>query len=185
MTSDLEIALAFVARRQASKAMSASRWSHLLSLEMGWMNPGQARAFVERAQRAGLLSADGDKLVLVIDPARVEVPRGFRPRPDADVGAPVPPSTGPAAVQGASLPSAPASAAVPPPDPFLAWVAKVAATRGLTRDQVLGQVAHTQEQMGGLLTAEAAVLLLARRNGLDVSESARAAADGLHAKPSR
>lgn len=189
MTSDHEIALAFIARRQAAKAMSAARWSHMLSLEMGWMNPGQARSFVEQAVRAGLLADDGDLLRLVVDPAAVEVPRGFRPKP-VEAPAPdraVPPQAKPAAPAAPSAVEASAERPVPaaPADPFLGWVAKVAAHRGLTRDQVLAQVATTQEQMGGLLTAEAAVLLLARRNGLDVAEAARQAEGGLQAQPKR
>jgi hypothetical protein len=186
--NDLEIALAFIARRQATKAMTASRWSHMLSLEMGWMNPGQARSFVERAVRAGLLAPDGDLMRLVIDPQAVEVPRGFRPRSDPEATPPAgsaPPSaTSPKQPASEAVPS-PSPLAMPPPDPFLTWVAKVAAQRGLTRDQVLGQVALAQQEMGGLLTAEAAVLLLARRNGIDVAEAAKAAEAGLHAKPSR
>lgn len=164
MPSDVEVALAFVARRQARAAMPANRWCHLLSLEMGWMNPGQARAFVDRAVRAGLLAEDGADLRLVVDPAKVEVPRGFRPKPDAEAAAPQ--AGGGDAGTGASE-----------PDPFLGWVARIAAQRGLTREQVLGQVAALQESMGGLLTAEAAALLLARRNGLDVQAAAQAAAD--------
>ena len=192
MTSDHEVALAFIARRQATKAMSASRWSHMLSLEMGWMNPGQARSFVEQGVRAGLLAPDGDLLRLVIDPNAVEVPRGFRPKPGEAAAQrdPAPrheasggsPAGGPAAkTEGGAPPAVPP----PAPDPFLGWVAKVAAHRGLTRDQVLAQVAATQEQVGGLLTAEAAVLLLARRNGLDVAEAARHALAGLQAQPKR
>lgn len=193
MSSDHEVALAFIARRQASKAMSASRWSHMLSLEMGWMNPGQARSFVERAVRAGLLAPDGDVLRLVIDPAVVEVPRGFRPRPEAEAGedsaagaAPRKgndgrPAAAPAQPAGSPSPASPAPAI----DPFLGWVARVAAQRGLTREQVLAQVALTQGQMGGLLTGEAAVLLLARRNGLDVAEAARQGEAALQAQPSR
>lgn len=173
MPSDLEIALAFIARRQAAKAMSAARWSHMLSLELGWMNPGQARAFVDRAVRAGILAPDGDLMRLVIDPAAVEVPRGFRPRPDAEWQA-----------SAETAPTAPAKDPAPP-DPFLTWVAKVAAHRDATRDHVLADVAATQEQMGGLLTAEAAVLLLARRNGLDVADAARVAEVALQAKPNR
>ncbi|HUR24585.1 MAG TPA: DUF2240 family protein [Candidatus Thermoplasmatota archaeon] len=192
MTSDHEVALAFIARRQASKAMSASRWSHMLSLEMGWMNPGQARSFVEQAVRTGLLAPDGDLLRLVVDPAKVEVPRGFRPRPDPPAGdpaAPHPPAAADAAAVAdaavAAVAPAGAAASAPTVDPFLGWVAKVAAHRGLTRDQVFAQVAATQDQMGGLLTAEAAALLLARRNGLDVADAARQAEAGLQAQPSR
>ena len=174
MTSDFEVAFAFIARRQATKAMSASRWSHMLSLELGWMNPGQARTFVERGVNAGFLTPDGETLRLVIDPSSVEVPRGFKPNPDASASTPGTPT------------ASSASSTVPAPaDPFLGWVAKVAAQRGLTRDQILGQVATTQEEMGGLLTAEAAVLVLARRNGLDVADAARAAQESLQAKPSR
>lgn len=164
--SDVEAALAFIARRQARTAMPANRWCHLLSLEMGWMNPGQARAFVDRAVRAGLLAEDGADLRLVVDPARVEVPRGFRPKPDAEAA---PPQA--KAAEGTAAP------AMPEPDPFLGWVARIAAQRGLTREQVLGQVAALQESMGGLLTAEAAALLLARKNGLDVQAAAKAAAE--------
>ncbi len=160
MPSDHEMAFAFLARRQASRAFSVARWSHLLSLELGWMNPGQARAFVDAAVRAGLLAPDGDVLRLVIDPQAVEVPRGFRPRPDAPA-APGPTSAGAGPPAGG--------------DPFLAWLAKVAAQRGWTRDQVLQQVHALQDSMGGLLTAEAAVLVLARRAGLEVADAARAA----------
>jgi hypothetical protein len=157
------------------------------------MNPGQARAFVERAHHAGLLTPEGDVLRLVIDPAAVEVPRGFRPRPEAEAGSPVgAPSSGSSVPSASSRPPAPASAGSAPPaptpaapDPFRAWVANVAAQRGATRDQVLAQVSATQEQMGGLLTAEAAVLLLARRNGLDVADAACVAEPPLHAKPNR
>jgi hypothetical protein len=182
--SDLEIAFAFIARRQASKAMSASRWSHMLSLEMGWMNPGQARAFVERAVRAGLLAPDGELMRLVIDPQAVEVPRGFRPKPDAEADpSKDPKGHGSAHASGAG--GGVGVSAAPAADPFLAWVAKVAAHRGINREQVLSQVAATQAELGGLLTAEAAVLLLARRNGLDVAEAARSAGAQLQASPSR
>jgi hypothetical protein len=175
MPSDHEVALAFIARRQAKRAMTASGWSHMLSLEMGWMNPGQARAFVEGAVRSGILAkdGDGDELRLVIDPQAVEVPRGFRPQPDAQATSTSPPASGPGAAAHAVE-----------PDLFLSWVARLAAHRRLTREQVLGQVAALQESLGGHLTAEAAILLLARRSGLDVAEAARGAAAAM-LKPSR
>lgn len=155
--SDLEAALAFVARREAKRALSAARWAHVLSFELGWMNPGLARAFVQRAVAAGLLTPEGDGLRFVLDPAAIEVPRSFRPDPEA-MGAPAAPS-----------------AAAPEPDVFLGWVARLAAHHGATREHILGRVAAVQERMGGLLTAEAAVLMLARDAGLDVAKAARQA----------
>lgn len=155
--SDLEAAFAFLARREGKPTATAARWSHLLSFELGWMNPGQARAFVSRAVAAGLLAADGEQLRFVLDPAGIQVPRGFRPDPDA--------------LPAAAPPTAPA----PQPDLFLGWVARLAAHQGSTREHVLGRVAQVQERMGGMLTAEAAVLLLARESGLDVADAARQA----------
>jgi hypothetical protein len=176
MPSDHEVALAFVARRQASRSMTAAKWSHHLSLDLGWMNPGQARSFIDAAVRGGLLAPDGEAghLRLLIDPQLIEVPRGFRPK--ADAVAPTA-AAGPRAESGAS-------AALPEPDLFLSWVTKLAAQRGTTREQVLGQVATLQESMAGLLTAEAAVLLLARRNGVDVAAAAEAA-EAAMVRPSR
>ncbi len=157
MASDLEMALAFVAKRQARRGMTGQRWAHMLSLEMGWMNPGQARSFIARAERSGLLAQDGEELRFVLDPHSVEIPRGFKPDPEA-----------------AGVVRAEAE-----PDLFLVWVAKVAAATSQTREQVLGRVATLQQKMGGLLTAEAAVLWLARDAGLDIVAAAQQAEKGL------
>ena len=155
--SDLEVAFAFIARREAKPTASAARWAHLLSFELGWMNPGQARAFVQRAVAGGLLAPEGEHLRFVLDAQAIQVPRGFRPDPEA-LPAPAAPSSAP-----------------PEPDLFLGWVARLAAHHAQTREQVLGRVAAVQERMGGLLTAEAAVLMLARDAGMDVSAAARKA----------
>ncbi len=163
MADDVETALAFVARREARTVMTAARWAHLMSFELSWMNPGQARAFIDRAIAAGLLTEDPAGMRLVIDPATVEVARGFRPKADAIAS---------------RAPQAPPSE----PDPFLAMVARLAAHHGQTREQVLGRVAAVQARMGGLLGAEAAAIWLAREAGLDVAQAARQAEARLHVK---
>ncbi|MEK6975703.1 MAG: DUF2240 family protein [Candidatus Thermoplasmatota archaeon] len=164
MSGEVEVALAFIARREARAAMTAARWAHVLCFELGWMNPGQARAFVQRAIASGLLAPDGDLMRFVLDPAGVQVPRGFKPDPLAIV-------------------AASASAPAPEPDLFLGWVARLAAHHAVPREHILGRVAAVQERMGGMLTAEAAALWLARDAGMDVAEAARAAAQAL--KPGR
>jgi hypothetical protein len=148
---DVERALAFVAHRRARAALPAREWVHELSLGLGWMPPGAARAFVERAQHAGLLAeAEGGlRLTLATEP---EWPRGFRPDPEA-----VP--------EGQAVPASSA-------DPFLDWVGRVAARAGLPREAVLAQVAERQARMGGLMSAWAAVLWLAAEAGLDVRAAA-------------
>ena len=158
---EVALALAFLARRSGQRAMPETRWAHLLSFEMGWMNPGQARAFVGRARTAGLLAVEGEALRLGFDPGGVEVPRGFRPRPDAVPVAAAQP------VGGAGATS---------PDGFASWLDLVAKASGGDRTQVLAEVAALQERMGGLLTADAAILALASRRGLDVKLAAAEAA---------
>lgn len=145
---DLETALAFVARRAGSRSLAPTTWAHHLSLEMGWMSPAQARAFVERALASGVLRAAGDAAELAFDPRGHEAPRGFRPDPNAGAG--------------------------PPEDPFVAWLGQVAAKTGRDRAAVLADVAARQQAMGGMLTAWAALLWAAADAGLDVRSAASA-----------
>lgn len=146
----MAVALDAVAARQGKAALPEAEWAQVLSFELHWMTPAQARAYVARAARSGLLAArDG----LLARPTRsgTAAPLGFKPDPEADPGGAV-------------------------DDPFAAWLARVAERTRKTREHVLADVAAQQQRLGGWITAEAAVLLLAREAGLDVRE---AAADAL------
>src|SRR5688572_17737382 len=151
------LALAFVSRRQSARSLPRTRWVHILSLELGWMSPGQAGAYVDRAASAGLLRPQGESLELAFDPANVEVPRGFRPDPN----------------------EAPAPAAAA--DPFVEWLDKVVAATRKTRADVLKDVEERQKRMGGMLTAEAALLWSAADAGLDVRAAAQKSLESLMA----
>lgn len=146
--SDVERALAFVAKRRGRRDLPAAEWVHLLSLDLGWMTPAQARDFVARAKDAGTLWADGETLRFTVDPAAVAIPFGFRPDPAAQP-------------QGRI-------------DPFAGLAQAVATRRGVALPEILAQVAARQQSMGGQLTALAAALWLAAEAGLDVrAEAAR------------
>ncbi|HEX2066479.1 MAG TPA: DUF2240 family protein [Candidatus Thermoplasmatota archaeon] len=148
---DAEAALAFVALRQARACLLPQEWVHVLSLDLGWMPPAQARRLVERAHAAGLLVPDGDGLRLALDPATVPIPPLFRPRPDA----------------------APEPAAAPsPPDGFVAWLDAYTRQAGCDRAEALRRVAARQQAVQGLLTADAALLWIAAEAGLDVRRAA-------------
>lgn len=154
---DVEAALAFVASRQARRSLRAQEWAHVLSLDLAWMAPGQARQFVERAQAAGLLAPDGEALRLTFDPASVRVPPLFRPRPDA-------------------APEAAVAAA--PPDSFVAWLDAYGRHAGCDRAEALRRVAQRQEEAKGLLTADVALLWIAAEAGLDVRGAAARILEG-------
>lgn len=144
--SDVERALAFVARREGRRSMSEMQWAHVLSLGLRWLSPAEARQFVSRAVAAGVLVRDNTDLHLVIDPASVEVPAGFRPS---------------------------ATAAAGPADPFAIRLDAYAKALRLPRERLLADVAARQQRMGGLLSAEAALLWHAAESGLDVASAAR------------
>ncbi|HUR62789.1 MAG TPA: DUF2240 family protein [Candidatus Thermoplasmatota archaeon] len=150
---DVEAALAFVARRQASRGLPRSQWVHVMSLDLGWMSPASAHAFLDRAVAAGLLAdADEGLLRLTVDPATVPVPSLFRPRPDAQ----------PDALPGPA-----------PPDGFVAWLDSYTRHTGCDRAEALRRVAQRQAELHGLLTADAALLWVAAEAGLDVRPAAR------------
>jgi hypothetical protein len=148
---DVEAALAFVATRQARRALRQQEWVHVLSFDLGWMAPAQARRMVELAQAAGLLAPDGDALRFTLDPASVQVPTLFRPRPDAEPEA-----------------AAPAG----PPASFVVWLDAYVRQAGCDRAEALRRVAQRQEEAHGLLTADVALLWLAAEAGLDVRTAA-------------
>lgn len=151
MADDATRALAFVARRQGRTAMPAAEWALVLSLDLGWMPPAKATAFVARALAAGLLDEEpGPAPVLRLrpDPALVDVPAGFRPDPDAT----------PAPVRD---------------DPFVAWLGRLAAGRPEGTTEALAEVERRQARLDGLLDALPAILWAAAERGLDVRDAAR------------
>lgn len=174
-------ALAFVARREGAVAMEASRWRHVMSLELGWMAPGEAARYVAACQQAGLLVPGEGLLRLSFDPKAVEVPRGFRADPatvpasqaDGTPGEPARPDEG--APGADTRPDAPAV------DGFSQWLPRVAKARDEDGGATMAAVEAVQDGTGGLLHAEAALLLLGARAGLDVKKAAAAALTRLRA----
>lgn len=157
-------ALAFAAKREGTASMPASRWAHVLSLELGWMSPKEAKRYIEACFAASLLEEDGDGLRLTFEEGAVEIPRRFRPDPE-DLPEPA------SAMKEA--PAGPGSGGAAP-DGFEAWAKRLAEHRGRDLADVLDDVAALQERMGGLLHAETAVLRLMAEAGLDVRAEAEA-----------
>lgn len=195
-------ALAFVARRAGSSLLEEERWRYVLSLELGWMPPGQAGRYIRACRAAGLLVEEGPGLRLAFDAQSVEIPRGFRPDPEKlpTPGAPAArdaPAAAPTAQRTAEPPTAkpPSDAPAEPPtvqrsapdgdtsegDLFATWLPKVAAARKEDIGATMAAVERQQEASGGLLHAEPALLRLGAEAGLDVHEAALQALKRLQA----
>ncbi|HVL87769.1 MAG TPA: DUF2240 family protein [Candidatus Thermoplasmatota archaeon] len=85
--------LAAAFRRKGADALSRVHLKHVLSLDLGWFTPAQAKVLLDDAVREGLLAELGETLRPTFDLASIEVPAGWRP---ADPAASGPPETGPA-----------------------------------------------------------------------------------------
>ncbi len=144
---EARIALAVVARRQGWTQAAPSTWANVMSLELGWFSPAEAKRYVQAAHEAGLVTGE-EEWALTFDAREVEVPRGFRPSVEA----------------------------LPPPkphDPFIDLIDRIESATGQRRADVLEAIADIQQRFGGHLHAEAAAVRLALEHDLDVQDAAR------------
>ncbi len=149
-------ALAFVAKRAASRSLPAARWAHVLSLELGWMTPSQARAYVAGAKSAGLLQEEAEELSFVLDPDSVVMDRRFRPDPQAL------PEPLPAPVEVQELDEG----------GFSGWLRTLSSHLGQDAAATMDLVSEIQNRFGGHLGAYPALLIAAQEAGLDTTDAA-------------
>jgi hypothetical protein len=78
----LKTAVAAPFRQRGTDRMGESEFVVALSLDRDWFSPDQAKTLVDVAEGEGVLTRDGDALVVGFDPSEVEVPDGFVPSED-------------------------------------------------------------------------------------------------------
>lgn len=144
MTEDLTRTLAFAFRKKGVDAMERSRLLHLLAFDLRWFSPDPAKRLILKAIESGHLEEDGDRLRLGFDEKTIEVPLNFRP--DASI------------LDSSPAPRVRAPVPAPPPAPVAAPPAGDAPALGLD----------------GIVSAEVAALVAARRQGEDVRAQAAA-----------
>jgi len=66
-------------RRKGGSRIGESEFVVALSLDRDWFSPDQASRLVDVAVGEGLISRDGDDIVVEFDPGAVSVPAGFEP----------------------------------------------------------------------------------------------------------
>ncbi len=160
--------------------MPTSRWRHVLSLELGWMAPGLAGRYIDACRAAGLLEVDGEELRLTFDAKTIPIPRGFRPDPlqlppASDGALPATPAAAPMGAEGGPPETSEGD------DLFGSWLPKIAAARGEDLGATMAAMEALQAKAGGLLHAEAAILVMGAAAGLDVKAAAARALKDLQA----
>lgn len=151
----------------------------VMSLTLNWTKPSKAANLIDRGVDAGLLEREDDRIQARFDPQAIDVPFGFQP--DEELFEPIEapePATGDE-TESTDEPGAEASQPTQRLDeaegsPILERVIdRIATSLEGEREQAVAAVNAKQEALGGLVTLDAAALLVARERGLDVEEDAR------------
>lgn len=75
----LRVVIAAPFKGRGQDRIRESEFIVAISLDRDWLSPDQASRVVERGVERGLLSREGDVLVVEFDPERVDIPREFTP----------------------------------------------------------------------------------------------------------
>jgi hypothetical protein len=79
MTSDAEIIIAFLYKRSGKEELGFSELYLILSMELNWFTPVDAKAFVNRSIKQKLLIEKGELVKPNFDINKIVVPVGFIP----------------------------------------------------------------------------------------------------------
>lgn len=139
-----------------------------MSLELDWTKPSQAENLLDRGLNAGHVEAQDDGLAPSFDPSDVEVPFGFAP--SEELFEPVETETEPAETDGGTAREE---------GVLDTLLDRIAEATGEDRNKAVAAANERQEDIGGLVTIEAAALSVAHSHGLDVREEAEQVLDGL------
>jgi len=133
------IAAAF--KGKGKRSMSKSELTYVLSFDFKWFSHDKSKQAVELAIKKGLLAEEGDSVRPAFDTSSVEIPIDFKP----DVSR----------LNSSTI--------------FDDIVGEISEKTGKEVSEIIAEVNTLQERLGGLIDAEVAALLVARRYEVDVT----------------
>lgn len=198
MSSQTEQALALLFRRFRESEVAENELVKVMSLTLNWTKPSRAKHLLDRGVNAGLLERDDETYAARFDPTAVDVPFGFSPDAslfepvdvvdEDETSAPEADATDAVAEEDPTASAAEAEARSQAPEdeaeagsPLDRLLDRIAAGLEGGRNRAVARVNAKQEALGGLVTLDAAALLVAKEHGLDVAEDAREVLERLQA----
>lgn len=139
--SELEKTVAKAFKLRGKSRLNRTEFIFALSYELKWFTPEESKEVLDAALKEGLLKEAGDKLVPTFNVKTVDVPKDFKP------------ATG--VLVGKSL---------------LDRLVDLLTTADIDRKTALEMVEKKQKEYGGLITPEAAALIIAREKKLNVEQ---------------
>ncbi|MHB8586768.1 MAG: DUF2240 family protein [Thermoplasmatota archaeon] len=190
---DIVRTVAFAFRRRGASELSESDFTRVLSFDLRWFSPAEAREFLRAAEGRNLLERTGEHVRPTFNPTEVDIPIGFRgPRGEYETTPPTPSlpqgassdarrAPGPPAATRSGITAAPPELSRPvPPDPISpanpqeSLLSRASATSGLEPQEITRR-AQMEEARFPFLTIETRIVLALARAGYDVQPLAHAA----------
>ncbi len=139
----LTITIAAPFRHARKEQLKRNEIVYYLSFKQHWMNIDQANILISRAEEEGLIESQGDMIRPLFDLSAVEIPLGYKP----------------------------GSSVFERSDPVDDLLSRISQNTGIPRAQLVAEQNRVvQEQFGGNLRSEAAVVLMARRHGVEFQD---------------
>jgi hypothetical protein len=169
VTTATQQALAVVFRRFNDEVVPRDDLVKAMSLELDWTKPSRAENLLDRGLNGGYVEERDGGLAAGFDTNAVDVPFGFAPAEDL--------------FEAVETTADGAASASPEETPLLdRLLDRVADALGGDRNEAMAAANACQDTMGGLVSIEAAALLVAHREGVDVGDEAEQVLDAQRAE---
>ncbi len=139
----LTITIAAPFRHARKDQLKKNEIVYFLSFKQHWMNIDQANILISRAEEEGLVTLEGDMIRPLFDVSTIEIPLGYRP----------------------------GSAVFERSDPVDDLLSKISQHSGIPLAELVAEQNQiVMEKFGGTLRSEAAVVIMAKRHGVEFKD---------------
>lgn len=136
--SDLLFTVSIPFKRKGKDTMKESEFILVLSMDLNWFAPEQARNVLSEAKRTGLLKVEQDILRPSFDLQNVEIPSGFKPQSDIFEKKTI----------------------------FEKTIERIIVATGFEKRKVVSMINKKQEEMQKMVEIEISAILVALENGV-------------------
>lgn len=139
----LTITIAAPFRHARKDQLKKNEIVYFLSFKQHWMNIDQANILISRAEEEGLVTLEGDMIRPLFDISTIEIPLGYRP----------------------------GSAVFERSDPVDDLLSRISQHSGIPLAELVAEQNQiVMEKFGGTLRSEAAVVIMAKRHGVEFKD---------------
>jgi hypothetical protein len=143
----LQQTIASLFKRKGSESINQKALELLVSMELRWFDPTEAKKIIEYSKKTGLLTENSDGLKPNFDVSSIQIPIGFRPPKDL---------MNELEQDQDSI--------------FMQIVNQICLSTGMDETEVIADINSKQAQMEGYVTLEVIAILYAKQHEVDVDK---------------